>query len=137
VKVKTDILYTLAKVAEANDSETNVKFAAAIVKGNKIISIGFNSMKSHPLQARFGKNEEAIYFHAEIHAIKNALREITIDEFEKTDLYIARVKKPTSYTDKYVWGLAKPCEGCKRAINEFGIRNVVYTTDEHGQYEVM
>ena len=136
MKVRKDILDTLAKVAEANDT-SNIKFAAAIVRGNKIISIGFNRMKTDPLQARFRKNDEAIFLHAEIHAIKNALREITIEELSKCDLYIARIKKPESFSKKFVWGLARPCCGCQRAIEEFGIRGVVYTTDENGVYEVM
>jgi len=136
MKVKKDILDTLCKIAEAND-DSNIKFAAAIVRGNKIVSVGFNHRKSHPLQARFCKNEHAVFLHAEIHAIKNALKELSVEELSKTDLYITRVKKPKSFAKKFVWGLAKPCCGCQRAIEEFGIRGVVYTTDEHGEYEVM
>lgn len=136
MKVKKDILHTLAKVAEANDT-SNIKFAAAIVRGNKIISVGFNHNKSHPLQAKFCKNEHAIFLHAEVAAIKNALREIHVEELSKCDLYISRVKKPESFSKKFIWGLARPCCGCQRAIEEFGIRGVVYTTDENGKYEVM
>ena len=58
-KVNTEILQTLAKIAEAND-ESNIRFAAAIVRGNKIVSVGFNHMKSHPFQAKYAKNEMAI-----------------------------------------------------------------------------
>lgn len=135
-KVKTEILHTLAKIAEANDS-LSVRFASAIVMNNKIVSVGFNRMKSDPLQARYSKNSEAIYLHAEIHAIKSALRELSVEELSKTDIYIARVKRPKRESDTFVWGLAKPCCGCQRAIREFGIRRVIYTTDEHETYEVM
>ena len=136
MKVKKEILETLAKIAEAND-DSNIRFAAAIVRGNRIVSVGFNHKKSHPLQARFCKNEHAIFLHAEIAAIKNALKELSVEELSRTDLYITRVKKPKSFSKKFVWGLAKPCCGCQRAIEEFGIRGVVYTTDENGAYEVM
>lgn len=136
MKVKKDILDTLAKVAAANDG-SNIRFAAAIVRGNKIVSVGFNHMKSHPLQAKYCKNEHAIFLHAEIAAIKNALKELSVEDLSKTDLYITRVKKPKSFSKKFVWGLARPCCGCQRAIEEFGIRGVVYTTDEDGTYEVM
>lgn len=135
-KVKTDILHTLAKFAEANDG-SNIRFAAALVRNNKIVSVGFNRMKSHPLQAKFAKNEMAIFLHAEVHAIKNALKDYTVEELSKMDMYVVRVKKPKSYSEHYVWGLAKPCCGCQRAIAEFGVKRVVYTTDEHGCYEVM
>lgn len=135
-KVNTSILHTLAKIAEANDG-SNIKFAAAVVYRSKIISIGFNRMKSHPFQAKFAKNEMAIFLHAEVHAIKNALREISVEHLSKCDLYIARIKKPQSYSDNFVWGMARPCCGCQRAIAEFGINRTVYTTDTHGKYEVM
>lgn len=136
MRVNENILKTLTKVAESNDEYSNARLAAAIVKNNKIISIGINRKKSDPLQARFGKNEDSIYLHAEIHAIKNALREIVVEDLSKCDLYICRVKRPSQKSNKFIWGLSKPCCGCARAIAEFGIRNVVYTTDE-GNYEVI
>ena len=113
------------------------KFAAAIVYRNRIVSVGMNSMKSHPLAAKYRKNPHAIFLHAEVAAIKNALREIEVDDLTKCDIYITRVKRPNQFTKKYVFGLSKPCSGCQRAIAEFGIRRTIYTTDEHGQYEVM
>ena len=135
-KVNEGILYTLAKIAEANDG-SNVRFASAIVYRNKIISVGFNHKKSHPFQKKYAKNSEAIYLHAEVHAIKNALREFPVEELTKCELYIARVKRPQSFSDKFIWGLAKPCIGCERAIVEFGIRRTIYTCDEIGKYEVL
>jgi len=135
-KVNEGILHTLAKIAEAND-DSNIRFAAAVVYRNKIISIGYNRRKSHPFQAKYAKNSEAIYLHAEVHAIKNALRELSVEELKDTELYITRVKKPKSHSKHFVWGLAKPCCGCERAIAEFGIKRTVYTTDETGKYEVL
>lgn len=133
--VNNGILHTLAKVAAANPNPQE-KMAAAIVQRNRIISVGINSMKTHPLQAKYGKNKHAVFLHAEIAAIKNALREIEVDDFAKCDIYIARIKKERPFTKKYVWGLAKPCCGCERAIAEFGIKRVIYTCD-NGKYEVM
>ena len=135
-KVNEGIIHTLAKIAEAND-DSNIRFAAAVVYRNKIISIGYNRKKSHPFQAKYAKNADAIYLHAEIHAIKNALREISVEDLKDTELYITRVKKPKSHSNHFVWGLAKPCCGCERAIAEFGIKRTVYTTDETGKYEVL
>jgi tRNA(Arg) A34 adenosine deaminase TadA len=135
-KINKDILITLEKVAAANPSD-NAKVAAAVVRNNRIVSIGINANKSHPMAAKFGKNEQAIFLHAEIAAIKNALKEVDVDDLEKMEMYVVRVKKPKPFSKKWVWGLAKPCVGCQRAIAEFGLRRVVYTTDEHGTYEVM
>jgi tRNA(Arg) A34 adenosine deaminase TadA len=133
--VNQGILHTLAKVAAANPHPAE-KFAAAVVYRNRIISVGMNSMKSHPMAAKYGKNEHAIFLHAEVAAIKNALREIDVDDFSKCDIYITRVKKEKPFTKKFVWGLAKPCPGCERAIAEFGIKRVIYTCDD-GDYEVV
>jgi tRNA(Arg) A34 adenosine deaminase TadA len=135
-KVNTGILHTLRKFAEANDSDQTVRMAAAIVRNNKIISVGLNSKKSHPLQAKYGKNPQAVFLHAEIDAIKNALREIDIDDFAKCDLYICRVKKAKPFAKHYISGLAKPCAGCQRAIAAFGIKRVIYTTDDDDGYTV-
>ena len=136
-KINKEILFTLQKVAAANPYD-NAKVAAAVVRNNKIIAIGINSKKSHPLAARFGKNEQAIFLHAEVAAIKNALREVdNVEDLEKMEMYICRVKKPRPFSKKWVWGIAKPCDGCQRAIAEFGLRRVVYTTDVTGTYEVM
>ena len=133
--VNTDILHTLAKVAAANPNPQE-KFAAAVVYRNKIVSVGMNSMKSHPMAAKYGKNEHAIFLHAEVAAIKNALREIDVDDFSKCDIYITRVKKEKPFTKKFVWGLSKPCPGCERAIAEFGLKRTIYTCDD-GDYEVV
>ena len=131
------ILDTLTKLAAANDAAGNMKFSAAIVRRNRVVSFGFNSMKSHPFQARYGRNSDSIFPHAEISAIKNALKIITVDDLLKCELYIVRVKRPSRRATNYVWGNAKPCEGCTRAILEFGIKRVIYSTDEHNKWEVM
>ena len=135
-KVNLGILNTLAKVAEAND-DSNIRFAAAVVRGNRIVSIGVNHMKSHPFQARYAKNEMAIFLHAEVHAIKNALRDVDVNDLSKCDIYITRVKKKKAGDKHFIWGLSKPCPGCERAIAEFGIRRTIYTCDETGNYEVI
>ena len=135
-KVNVGILHTLAKIAAVNPNPQE-KFAAAIVYRNRIISVGINSMKSHPMAAKYRKNEHAIFLHSEVAAIKNALREVEVDDLAKCDIYIARIKKPKPFSKKYVFGLSKPCCGCQRAIAEFGLKRTIYTTDEHGKYEVM
>ena len=131
--VNKGILDTLAKVAAANPG-LREKFAAAVVYRNRIISVGMNSMKSHPMAAKYGKNEHAIFLHAEVAAIKNALREMEVDDLSKCDIYITRVKKEKPFSKKFVWGLSKPCPGCERAIAEFGLKRTIYTCDD-GDYD--
>lgn len=124
------ILNNLTRLAVKNPGVRNqFKFSAAIVHKKQIIAIGKNSYKTHPLMAEWGQNEESICLHAEIDAIKNALRKVSVDHLEKCDLYVVRVKRPTYDSDDWVHGLAKPCDGCLRAIANFNIKNVYYTRD--------
>jgi deoxycytidylate deaminase len=116
----------LDKVVEASDHPKH-QLAAAIVYRNRIVSLGYNRMKSDPLQARFGENSEKIYLHAEIAAIKNALKCLGVFDLKRCSLYIYRKKKVNGV---YCMGLAKPCSGCMRAIVEFGLKEVIYSNDK-------
>lgn len=110
------------------------KCSAILVIRNRIISFGHNQRKSHPLQAEYGRNIEAINLHAEIDSIRNALRmkSFHVDDFRRSTLYVGRVKHKTgSPTSPYVWGMAKPCRnGCDMAIDAFNISRVVYSKDD-------
>lgn len=118
------IIKTLETIADDVVPVSNAKIAAAIVYRGDIISIGINKLKSDPLQARFAKNEHAIYLHAEIDAIKKALKRLSLSEMEKAELYVVRRRK---LNGKAVSGCSKPCCGCQRAIENYGISNVYYT----------
>ena len=126
----TEMLTRLA-VDNPGIRNNQFKFGAGIVYKNNLIATGVNSYKTHPLMAQWGQNEESICLHAEIDAIKNALKLITPSQLAKCDMYIVRVKRPEPNSHDWVHGLAKPCDGCKRAIVNFGLRNVYYTTDDH------
>ncbi len=105
------------------------KLAAGIVYKGHLVATGVNSYKSHPLMWEWGKNQDSIYLHAEIDAIKNALRLITQAQLAKCDIYIVRVKHPDNGSKKWIEGLAKPCSGCRRAIESFGLKRVFWTED--------
>lgn len=106
------------------------KLAAGIVYRKHLIATGINSYKTHPIMYQWGKNEDSIHLHAEIDAIKNALRLITQEQLTKCDMYIVRVKHPTPKSLHWTHGLAKPCCGCARAIANFNLKNVYWTDDE-------
>lgn len=127
-------LNILSKVAAdiITPAKGNTRISAAIVYKNDIVAFGVNTRKSHPFQAKFGKNEDAVYLHAETDAIKNALKYITVEELEKSTLYICRVKFTDTHRKKMIFGLSKPCCGCARCISTFGIKNVIYSLDETG-----
>lgn len=123
----------LAKAAvDIPDPVRNYRLTSAIVYKNSIISFGANSYKTDPFQARWSKNDHAIHLHAEVNAIKNAIKRGGVDILKKSTLYIARVRSING--TGYERAMAKPCVGCRRCIAEFGIKNVVYTTNEGHRY---
>lgn len=106
------------------------KLSAGITLGKHLVATGINSYKTHPIMKKWGRHSKSVCLHAEIDAIKNALRLITPSELEKSTLYVVRVKRPEPFADKWTYGLAKPCKGCLRAIEAFNIQKVYYTLDE-------
>lgn len=114
------------------DPVFRTQMGAAIYIRNKLIVVGSNSYKTHPFQAKFGKCREAIYLHAEVNVIKESLKKVSVCDLKKASLYIARLKWTNAGKRKKVQGLAKPCEGCQRAIATFGIEEVFYTLDNEG-----
>lgn len=124
-----DYLHVCYTVAMCSPRVGKARIAAALVYKNRLLSIGTNSAKSHPLAKEYGRNEHAIYLHAEVAAIRNALRVCDDDTIARSTLYVARAKLDKH--GKWQHGLAKPCVGCARAIVEFGIQKVEWTQDVH------
>ena len=120
----------LAKMASSVEPVRKARLAAGIIIRNEIISFGINQLKSHPLQSKFGKNSDSIYLHAEIDAIKNALKLIDVNDLKKSSLYITRVKYDSWEKKNLIYGLARPCLGCQRAIMTFQISKVIFTNDD-------
>jgi deoxycytidylate deaminase len=129
-------LRLLEKVAETVPVIKSSRIASAIVIDGDVISLGVNSKKTHPLQARYSSEPESICLHAEIDAIKNALRHIRPEDFRRSTIYVLRYKFRDTSRKSSQWGLAKPCSGCARAIAAFGISKVVYTIDGDQEYAV-
>lgn len=122
--MKTSKVFKLLKIlAEDADKVASSRHAACIMYRGDIIAFGVNKIKSHPFAARFSKNSEAIYFHAETSAIYNALKKIDVDELKKCKLFVLRIKSDGSI------GSSCPCPGCARAIATFNIPVVYHSND--------
>ncbi len=123
------IVEMLTRLAIENPgTRTRYKMAAGIVHKRHLISTGVNSYKTHPLMQSPGYHREQIYMHAEVDAIRNALRLINQEQLTKSSIYIVRVKK-AGVSNGYQYGLAKPCKGCARMIASFGIERVWWSLD--------
>lgn len=125
------IMRTLERVAMANEPAARARVGAMLAIKHEIVSVGYNKIKSDPFQKSYAKNSMAIYMHAEISAIKAGIKQYGVDELKRATLYICRVKGLD-----LDWGMACPCEGCKRAIIEFGIKKVVYSGNKREEYGV-
>ena len=133
-------LNLLAVVAEGLSREvasSGARVAASVVYKNKVISIGTNSLKSHPFQKKYASSPNAIYLHAETDAIRLALRYLTESELAKATLYVCRIKHEDGPNSPLVWGLSKPCAGCERALATFNISKVVYSGEGTRVFETL
>ena len=122
----------LSNIAQDVDGIGSARLAAAVVYKRDIVSIGVNKRKSHPFQKKYGKNQDAIFLHAEILAIHNALKKISPEELAKSSLYVCRMRYTDQKRSSMEYGLACPCDGCKKAIAAFDIKEVYYTKDVEG-----
>jgi len=92
------------------------KLGAVIVKGNRILSTGINSLRSSRI---IGKPT----LHAEAAAVLKLLKEGRQGDLVGADLYVSR------YTRGGNVGLARPCVDCWNLLSAVGIKRVFYTTD--------
>lgn len=119
-----------AKAASELSDSPQHHLGAVLAYGNKVISVGWNSMKTNPLQKELNKqrnfdkedspNNGAV--HAELACLLN-VQYMDIN-WSKAALYIYRQHKNGQPA------LAKPCKACMKAIQDKGIRKVYWTTDE-------
>jgi deoxycytidylate deaminase len=105
------------------------RHAAAIVHRNDIISVGVNRMKTHPFQAKYGRNSDSIYLHAEIAAIRHALVALNVDFLERCHLYVVRIKQEQS--GNFIASMSKPCDGCLRCAIDFGLKSVIFSSNSN------
>ena len=124
----TEIQDEIFKLAQSVEPVRGARIAAAVVRRGKVISYGYNHKKTHPFQTRFCKNPHAIFFHAEVHAIKNALKSIDVEDLSKCELYIVRAKR-NSTNRKWITGMSKPCSGCQKCIDLFDLKSVYYSIE--------
>jgi len=96
-------------------STMNHRVGAAIYLGNRLISLGWNSNKTHP-----SVDTNLKWHHAETAALVGLSR---ID-LARAIIYVTRIRKDGSKS------IAKPCESCEGNLRNVGIRKIFYTDRE-------
>ncbi len=139
-KKEANIVDKVIEYAKCIENDYNYKIAAAIVYKNRIIKLSNNEIKSHTFQKNYSKNEHAIYFHAETSVIHKARKILGDEKLKKSTLIVARVSQIRSKSQQKLIGHniaeAKPCSGCATCISDFGIKKVIYTT-QNGLFETL
>jgi len=124
------VIRMLSRLAIENPgTRTRYKMSAGIVYRRDLVATGVNSYKSHPLMTGPGYNSEQIFMHAEVDAVRNALRLIDQNDLSQCAIYVVRVKRSQDLR-RWQYGMAKPCKGCARVIASFGIDSVWWSRDQ-------
>ena len=124
--------FNKAKQITAISDYRRVHVGCVAVYQGQIIGIGCNCNKTHPAQKFYNQyriDSDALLpkLHAEINCL-NQIRRLDID-FSKVKLYIYRIRNDQPQ------GLARPCPSCMAAIQDLGIRDIYYTSNDGYSYE--
>lgn len=120
--------FKLAKNASTFSDFPRVRHGAVIIYKGRVLSVGWNTTKTMPLQMEYNKyrnfNPEFSVnsAHAEIMALDRAMKQYENIDFSKCSIFCYREYQ-------HGGGLApsKPCPACEAAIRNAGIQNVFYT----------
>ena len=125
--MKTKLYMKVAKSISETSEHHKSHIGAVIVQSHNILSVGVNTLKSHPAQAKYNHHRDVPIeylkhcLHAEMSAILKAER--LSDNLSNATLYIYREDKRGNLA------MCRPCPACMAKIKEVGIRKLVYTTD--------
>lgn len=107
--------FDLAKRITGKSSHHTHKLACVIVNGNRVISVGWNQLKTHPRSTHPYKS-----LHAELHAIIGCSE----GELAGSEMYVYRELKDGRMA------MAKPCKYCMEALRLAKIKKVWYTVSD-------
>ena len=105
--------FDLAKKVSKLSNHKHHKIGSVVVRGNKVISVGTNNLKTHPRSTH-----PFFSLHAEMAAIL-----LSKQDLRDCELYVFRAKKDDSLA------LSRPCEYCWKLIFGTSIKEVHYTTN--------
>lgn len=116
--------FNIAKEVSKLSDFPRVKIGCCAVYRHKIISTGFNTQRTAPIQKKYNKyrfSEDTRHScHAEITCLKPLIGRKDIN-FKEVKLYVYREHKNGELT------LSRPCPSCAKLINELGIKHIYYT----------
>ncbi len=114
-------LIEIARAMKPLHQDLRAFHVAAIFKKNQLISIGWNTLKTHPKTIGFYP-----YHQKATHAEALACIRGKLEDYSGHDLIVARINN-NGHTD-----FSKPCRFCQKYISWLGFDNVYYS-GEAGQ----
>jgi len=114
--------------AHKHSDECRYRHVAVIVKGGSILSVGFNSMKPHPMAMLplgvLNKAEIVPNDTRTIHAEMDAIRKIKDKRLlSSCELWVYSEMKNGTLR------ISKPCSLCQHYIQMYGIKTVHFSTE--------
>lgn len=119
-----DWLRKIINSAPPAEEGWNRHIAVVFHKG-RLVSIGSNKNKSHPIAYKFRPREGAIYLHAEVDALIKASRLV---DTSQCHLYVFRLNK------KGLLMNSRPCIGCCKAIEDYKVEKAFYSTGQEERF---
>jgi deoxycytidylate deaminase len=120
--------FRVAEHASQFSDYWRVKVGACLVYKNKVLSIGWNSTKTHTFQKEYNRNKgwNTAEFPNRQHAEVNALCKVRYRDIDwsNVECYVFRRNLNGELA------IVKPCEGCQIMLAEFGITKIYYTGDK-------
>jgi tRNA(Arg) A34 adenosine deaminase TadA len=114
--------FNLAKRISKHSDHPQHQLGCIIVDKNKVITVGFNKVKTHPKStARFAM------LHAEISAVLGMASE----ELKGCTAYVYREDRQGNTA------MSRPCPACYEALKIVGIKRICYTTNEGFKEELV
>lgn len=107
----------LLALKTAKTSDERFKVGAVAVSGGRVIGVACNKGRNHPtiLEDNDIKSQASI-------CAERRLLTLLGDKAKGSTIYVARTRKDGSF------GLSKPCERCKKALNNAGVKKVIYSS---------
>lgn len=119
--------YEYARNASLNSDFGCHSLGAVAIYGGKLLALGWNSCKTHPVQAMYNSKErgfDGYTYKSTIHAemmVINKIKYLDIN-FSKVKIFVWRGKESPR--------LSKPCAACERALRDLGVKHVYYTGND-------
>jgi deoxycytidylate deaminase len=111
--------FDMAKKIRVKSDHWQHHLGCVIVKKNRIVSVGFNKLKTHP---------KSPHKYNSLHAEIDALIKASPEDLDGAHAYVYREKRNGQL------GNARPCSSCFSALQEANIK-VIYYSSESGYQE--